>query len=186
MTQIVLLSEKEIRSPRAEPESLRRIADGARQLIEGIREIIWSIDPQQDRLDRLAARLRSTAAEMLEAAEMRAVFQFPEAPPGLPVSPRLRRNLSLILREAVHNAVRHSEARTVWVTFAHVGEALELEVADDGRGFERDSATQGHGLRNIRERAEAVDGVATLESRTSGGARVHVRLPLEPVERPSS
>ena len=186
LTQIVLLSEKEIRSPSAEPESLRRIADGARRLIEGIREIIWSIDPQQDRLDHLAARLRGTAAEMLEAAELRAVLQFPEAPPGLAVSPRLRRNLSLILREAVHNAVRHSEARTVRVSFAHVGEMLELEIADDGRGFERAAATSGHGQRNIRERAVAVGGSAAIESMSSGGVRVRVRMPLEPAGRPRS
>ena len=181
LTQIVLLSEKELRSPSTQPESLRRIADGARGLIEGIREIIWSIDPQHDRLDRLAARLRGTAAEMLEAAELRAELDFPEALPELAVAPRLRRNLSLILREAVHNAVRHSGARTVRVRFAHLGETLELEVADDGRGLDEDAAPSGHGQRNIRERAAAVDGRATIETASGGGVRVRVQMPLESV-----
>ncbi|MEM7351229.1 MAG: two-component regulator propeller domain-containing protein [Acidobacteriota bacterium] len=178
LTQIVLLSEKEKLRPSVGGEGLQTIADSARRLIDGIREIIWSIDPQHDRLDRLAARLRATAAEMLEAADLGAALDFPERPPQLTISPQLRRNLSLILREALHNAVRHAQARRVRVQFAHDDGELLLTVADDGRGFAVDQAAGGNGLRNLRDRAVAVGGATVIDSQPGDGTRVRVRLPL--------
>ncbi len=184
LTQIVLLSEKEIRQTQGDPETLKRIADGARRLIDSIREIIWSIDPEQDRLDRLSSRLRGAVSEALETADLAARLIFPERPPALPISPQLRRNVSLILREAVNNAIRHARANTVEVRFEHLDDHLKIEIADDGRGFDaehllnRPDVSPGNGLRNLKDRAQALGGAVTIESREGDGSRIQVRVPL--------
>ncbi len=178
LTQIVLSSEKEMRRPSPDLDALQRIADGARRLIDAIREIIWSIDPQHDRLDRLLSRLRAAVAETLEVAELQAKLEFPQQPPELPVSPQVRRNLSLIVREAVHNIVRHARASQVRVTCEHDDTEIRLLIADNGRGFDPDLVSEGHGLRNLRNRAQASGGDLTIDSQPGTGTQIRVRLPL--------
>ncbi len=178
LTQIVLLSEKESRQPSSDPATQQRVADSARRLIDAVREIIWSIDPEHDRLDHLLARLRAATADMLEAAELRAELEFPQQPPETVVSPQLRRNLSLILREAVHNAIRHAQATYIRVTCEHDETEIRIVIADDGQGFDIDHVTRGNGLRNLRARARAINGAITIDSGPGEGTRVRVALPI--------
>jgi len=84
-----------------------------------------------------------------------------------------------ITREALSNVRRHASARSCRVTLRRVDSTAELEVADDGRGF--DLATQdgkGHGLPNIRERVAALGGEAQIQSSPGSGTVLRIRIPL--------
>jgi signal transduction histidine kinase len=84
-----------------------------------------------------------------------------------------------IVREALTNVRRHADATRVLVEIRGAGEILELRVVDNGRGFDpADLARGGFGLKGMVERAAAVGGAVTVESRPSDGTRVVVRLPL--------
>lgn len=87
--------------------------------------------------------------------------------------------LGLVLREAVTNAVRHSQARELRVTFAAEARGLRMTVADDGRGFDPKALSPGHlgGLRGMRERLGAVGGRLEVESRPGSGTRIIAWLP---------
>ena len=83
-----------------------------------------------------------------------------------------------LAREALSNVSRHAQAATCRVSLYPEGGDAVLEVDDDGRGF--DPATvggAGQGLRNLRERAERLDGRAEISSRPGQGTRVRVTLP---------
>lgn len=85
-----------------------------------------------------------------------------------------------IAREAISNALRHGGATHVTVRL-HPGDgAICLLVQDDGRGFETRSATHGHGLGNMRARAERIGGTLRIESAPRSGTRVIVTLPVAP------
>jgi signal transduction histidine kinase len=86
-----------------------------------------------------------------------------------------------IAQEALHNVVKHADARHVQVRLEGAGEgSLILTVQDDGRGFDPAGSFPGHiGLHSMQERAERVGGSVTLESRPGAGTRVLVRVPLE-------
>jgi signal transduction histidine kinase len=64
------------------------------------------------------------------------------------------------------------------------GDALRLEVSDDGRGIAEDHRP-GVGLRSMRERAEELGGSCEISSRPGGGARVRARLPYAPLDETS-
>ncbi len=84
-----------------------------------------------------------------------------------------------ILQEALANAARHAEARTLKVTLAFESEQVRMTVKDDGRGFVPESVVQGHyGLRNMSERAAKVGGETRITSAPGQGACVEVTLPL--------
>ena len=85
--------------------------------------------------------------------------------------------LSLALREAVTNVMRHAGARTCRITLEQTEEETRLEVRDDGRGA---SAPEGVGLSVMRERVEGLGG--RLERRVEGGTVVAVVLPRHRTE----
>jgi two-component system, NarL family, sensor histidine kinase DesK len=79
--------------------------------------------------------------------------------------------VSLALREAVTNIVRHAAAKSCRIELRRAGAWVELEVADDGRGGGR----EGAGLGGMRERIESLGGM--LHRDPSRGTRLVVRLP---------
>ncbi len=82
-----------------------------------------------------------------------------------------------IVQEALTNALRHAAARTVVARLARDGDALVVEVRDDGRGYDAAGARTGSGVAGMRERAELLRGTLTVERADGGGTRVLARLP---------
>src|SRR5215203_1259758 len=118
-----------------------------------------------------ALRYRSGAEVTVELGE-----EIPDdrLPPGTPEA------LFRIAQEALANVARHARARQVRVRLGLQGEAVVLEVVDDGQGFDRETASPGMGLRNLRERAESLGGKLELASEPGGGTRISARIPLTP------
>ncbi|MDL9981450.1 sensor histidine kinase [Microbacterium sp. ASV49] len=80
-----------------------------------------------------------------------------------------------IAQEALTNVVRHSAASTATITLDRDGDDLVVTVSDDGVGMQ--NATEGTGIRGIRERAALLDGTARLTEGSRGGTTVTARLP---------
>jgi len=85
-----------------------------------------------------------------------------------------------IVQEALHNAVRHAAAHTVNVTVQHDPRRLDLDIQDDGKGFDP-QRQRGMGLLGIEERVTHLGGTFTVDSRVGHGTRLHVELPLNGV-----
>jgi len=85
-----------------------------------------------------------------------------------------------VAQEALNNVARHAGATRVGVTLTIGHDSLELVIADDGRGFVRDTAAarQSLGLLSIEERVRAVGGTLDIASEPGRGTEVRVRVPL--------
>ena len=81
-----------------------------------------------------------------------------------------------VAQEALTNAARHADARSVELSLGKQGEAVVLEVRDDGRGF-AELVEEGSGLLGMRERAALVDAELTVTSRPRHGTTVRLRVP---------
>jgi two-component system, NarL family, sensor histidine kinase UhpB len=81
-----------------------------------------------------------------------------------------------VAQEALSNAARHSEARSVRVDLRRLDSGVELKVSDDGRGFSFADAEQGLGIEGMRERALLVDGEVEIHSRPGEGTTVWLRI----------
>jgi two-component system sensor histidine kinase DesK len=88
------------------------------------------------------------------------------------VTPAQESVLALALREAITNVVRHAGAKTCRLQLQEVNGACRLEIQDDGRGGLH---TEGHGLRGMRERIEALGG--TLLQDTHDGTKLTITIP---------
>jgi signal transduction histidine kinase len=127
-----------------------------------------------DELDALADRLgRHWAIEVHATVR----------PADLRASGSLMFDLTRLMREGVANAVRHGAAKRVDAVVLRTEGAIELGIADDGKGFsevgrwnDEELTHSGFGPRSLRERARALGGGLDLES-TPDGAMVRIRIP---------
>jgi two-component system, NarL family, sensor histidine kinase DesK len=90
------------------------------------------------------------------------------------LTPLQESTLSLVIREAVTNMIRHAKATRCAITLGENEDELTLEIADNGQGFKGE---EGSGLSGMRERVQALGGSLTLES--VHGVRLGVSLPKQ-------
>ena len=85
-----------------------------------------------------------------------------------------------IAQEALNNVLKHAHAQHVTVRLQRAEAAVQLEINDDGVGFDPSSAetTGGMGLRGIAERAAQLAGTFTLRSAAGAGTYMCVEVPL--------
>ena len=88
-----------------------------------------------------------------------------------------------ISREALVNVQKHAHATRVEVDLDHVGDNLQVRIADDGIGFDSEAIDPGadhFGLRSMRERVESLAGELRIVSRPGAGTRLEATLPWRP------
>jgi signal transduction histidine kinase len=181
-------------------EDRRRLAremhDGVLQELSYIRSEISTFEgPRVERILAASDRAQDEARQMLEALGRsddeplglvlhRAVEQLAqrygvaldlELDESIVVDRAQRHALVRIAREAVLNAVRHGRVERVRVELARDTEGSRLLVSDDGPGFDAAARHTGFGLVSMRERAAALPGTFTIESRPGAGTRVTIR-----------
>lgn len=88
-----------------------------------------------------------------------------------------------VVRELLVNAAKHSQAKSAWVDVKRDKTYIQIEVGDDGIGFEADRFLSqkngsGYGFFSIRERIKHVGGILKVESKARNGTRVFLKVPL--------
>ena len=166
LSLIVLKSELAGRMLQTQPAraalEIAEIEVAARQALGEVRKTITGY-----RSEGFASEL-IRAAEVLETAGVR--LNKPAKAPYL--TPRHEATLSLVLREAVTNIVRHAGASECSIELSTAEDRTQLVIADDGRG---DIRQEGNGLRGMRERVQELGGSLSLDSHR--GTRLQIELP---------
>ncbi len=162
ITHIALLSEL-IQTQHKDGRELRKdiatIATSARSLVQSMSEIIWALNPQNDTLENLLAYSREQSQKYFESFDVNFNIDFPEVVPDIRLSNEQRRNLYLVTREALNNAMKHSGATVIILSLEIVENACCFSVSDNGKGIaEKPGRLDGNGLRNMRNRMKNIGG----------------------------
>lgn len=185
LTRIKLLSElieRESSAPDQTARHARHISRTARELAQGMDEIVWAVNPKKDRLDNLVFYVGAFVEELLGVTHLRYRLHLPDEAPDLTLPAEVRHHVFLAMKEALHNVVKHSQATEVQVRLRLMGRQLEIQVEDDGIGFEPDSAdSKRNGLANMRQRLARIAGTCTIESRPGAGTKVKLTVPARTV-----
>lgn len=157
---------------------LREQATAAEELIISMRDIIWAMQDDQGSLDDLVAYISSHARNYLDAHGIGLALDLDEVWPTVQLSTQQRRNIFLIIKEALHNVVKHANAEQVTLA-VHWRNGLHAVVVDDGNGLPSETKKGGHGLVNMAKRAQQVGGEFTLEPTANGkGTRLTLKVPF--------
>jgi signal transduction histidine kinase/ligand-binding sensor domain-containing protein len=178
LTKIAVLSEVvNYRLGRgAGHESLAEIADISRESVAAMNDIVWAVNPLRDGVWDLARRMRQFANDAFAASDVDVRFSAPDAGEAK-LDGDVRRQVYLVFKEAVNNAVRHSGCSAIEVTLAVGGRELKLTVADDGRGFDPSAESDGNGLASMRRRAAAIGARLDVRSAEGRGTTVALAVP---------
>jgi signal transduction histidine kinase len=159
--------------PAAAAAALAQTEAGLKEAQAEMRMLVTTLRSGPD-ID-LAAALADSLRPLRTHAPARVRLSLTRAPLQLP--PRARWALLRLAEEAVHNALRHSQAGTVRVTLRRRPQAVVLTVADDGIGFDPATVRRGQGLANMAARAAEAGGVLRVASRPGCGTTVAVTVP---------
>jgi signal transduction histidine kinase len=159
------------------------IAENARGLVDALGDIVWSVDPRRDDLASVLRRIREYADDLLLGSGVRWTYTASPDLEYVRLDPQARRNLFLLLKEAVTNVARHAHARSVSLSIGVANGELQAVLQDDGRGFdpaalERGDQSDRHGIASMRARAERLGGRLTIESSAGIGTTLSMQMSL--------
>lgn len=180
LTRISLLSEvaqrqSAVGTPRPDGP-LAVVAGLSRELVDSMSDIVWAINPERDSLGDLMQRMRRFASDVFSAKGIEFQFVLPESERELKLGANLRRELFLIFKEGVNNAVRHSGCTEARVELHVDSASLLLKLIDNGHGFDVVEKSNGHGLSSMRARTEGLGG--KFEVIRSKGTTLSFTIPL--------
>jgi PAS domain S-box-containing protein len=164
--------------PAAARQKIADLRDLQRDALAEMRTLIFELRPASLEQDGLVQAIRTHAAAVEGRTGLAVEVSCPaddfERPP-LDIEEALYR----ITQEALHNVVKHANARSVKIALGRDRNRMTLSIEDDGTGFEPDRVPRGHlGLHGMRQRADAVAGKLSISSKLGRGTRVQVEVRL--------
>ncbi|MBX7151988.1 hypothetical protein K1X84_10135 [bacterium] len=147
---------------------LTEIGRMSRDIIGSMSDIVWSIDARNDTLIHLLTRMKEYALTSLPAGGMTVDLNAEIPTVDRTLKPEVRQNVYLIFKEVCNNILKHSHATHVHITVRPLQENLILTVSDNGVGFSPNVMSAGHGLRNIRARAERLHAALNMDGEPYG------------------
>ncbi|GAA4467378.1 hypothetical protein GCM10023189_50960 [Nibrella saemangeumensis] len=157
---------------------LARISESATALSESMHDIIWAIKPDEETLEDLVTRMRHFANTLLDARGIAFDTAIPPSFTNTRLDLAQRRNLYLIFKEALNNAVKYAECTQVRLSLQVTGSTLTMSLEDNGRGFVPSEIRAGNGLLNLHRRAAEIGGILTVYSIVGQGTRVELSLKI--------
>ncbi len=165
--------------PEKAKEMLRKIAVQSAILMENIGDIVWSMKPGNEQHIQLNAKIKNFVSDVLAAANINYIINIEEGTDDVIKNITAKKNILLIIKEAVNNVVKYSTASQVSISIKKIDEHICVQVADNGKGFDTTAAkSSGDGLRNMQKRAEELKGIFEISSALDKGTTVSALLPI--------
>ncbi|MDI9333542.1 MAG: hypothetical protein QM533_04125 [Cytophagales bacterium] len=159
----------------------KQIAEHAQMAIDELRVAIDSMQSVDGDLATVLATLRYRLAPRLEASDIDLIWRVEALPVLQDLTPQKVLQIQRILLEAFANILKHSKAHNATLSARYYpdGRFIRITLVDDGIGFEPEELeTQGHGLRNMRFRANAIEAEIAFERESPRGCKLTLTLPV--------
>lgn len=173
LSMIGLKSDLAVRLVEKDPsraiEEIKEIRQTASIALKEVRELVADMRAVklQDEIIRIQQILRAADIDLMLDAN----FETTEA------SLFVESVLSMCMKEAVNNIVKHSDASVCHITYHETNDEIILRIQDNGKGYQNEALVQGgNGLKGMQERLEFINGAVHISQQ--GGTIVHIRVPL--------
>ena len=153
---------------------LKKIENQSQKLSENIGDIVWSLKPNKDALMTLSTRIRNSANEILGSSEIDYKIHIDKEIDQEFHDFSERKNVVLIVKEALNNIAKYSKAKEVLINFKKIEKDFVLEITDNGIGFTQ-NFSKGNGLLNMKKRAEEIGG--KFEIISEKGTSIKITIP---------
>ncbi len=154
-------------------ELLQNIEKHTKSLFNGTKDFIWSIDPESDNLSEIFTYIKDFGEELYENVPI----EFYSETFGLngqhtPLPSGYSRQIVLVFKEAMTNALKHANADEVYFTLNLTGAEFVIEFRDNGEGLNSEKLGKGNGFKNMRSRARQINCNVNIESNPEKGGTI--------------
>ena len=159
-------------------EALTQINQNTRQVMENMGDIVWAINTGDGGETAFEAKVKNYGYELLTPLNIQCIYWIDKDVDKRLVNIEARKNVLLIVKEAMNNIAKYSEATEAMVKLEFRNKNLRLEIADNGKGFNEGSIRSGNGLHNMRKRSESLGGSFELGSEKTKGTILRFAIPI--------
>lgn len=165
-------------SPELMRDRIRQISEKSHRMITALDEVVWMMNSKNESVSSLAAYLAAYVEEFLSKTDIVCRIEVPNSYAEKAVTAEVRNNLFPAVKEAVNNAVRHGKPHKIVLKLFVLENTLEIQIQDDGIGFDALHIVHGNGLINLQLRMQKVGGSCRIQSTPRNGTTVSLHVPL--------
>ena len=148
----------------------------ATEMVHKLSDIVWAVNPAKDSLTELWQKLDDYAREIASAKDVKVENETALSVPEIKLSMEERRNIYLLFKESINNAVKYSDCTLLRLTMTEKNGQLTFAVSDNGKGFDQTGAKKGNGLLFMGHRAKELNAQLIVESALNAGTTIQLTL----------
>ncbi|MCB0700462.1 MAG: hypothetical protein KDC11_11460 [Chitinophagaceae bacterium] len=163
---------------------LDKISKSTIKMMEGMNDIVWATKADNDTFEQVTNRMRAFAVNVTEAKGVSLKFDVEKGLERVKVDMKQRKNIYMLFKEVVNNAIKHSECKNLSVTLNLTGKKLDISIIDDGKGFDMGLVNNNidnmgrNGIKGMKERASSIGAKLEIDSVVGQGTKVSLSLYL--------
>ena len=161
-------------------EYLQYISDNSKEMVEKMSDIVWTINPKNDSFDRIIAKLQSYAMNLCAGKGIQLQFDIDEQLQAYSPPMQTRKNIYLLMKEAINNAVKYSGAKNILLSMKMEKEMMMVKINDDGKGFVKNEIIPGNGIANMEDRAKDLEARFSINSVPGKGTAITFQFQIHP------
>jgi signal transduction histidine kinase/ligand-binding sensor domain-containing protein len=158
---------------------LSKVENQSKSLSEKIGDIIWSMKPGKDEFMTLSIRIKNYCNEVLGSTNIKYLITVDPEIDNVITEFSARKNVLLIAKEAINNALKYSKASQINITIEIENNSVLLQISDNGIGF-NPQEIKGNGIGNMKKRANDLNGILTIISNENCGTTIQLQFKLIP------
>lgn len=172
------IAEKNVyTNPAKSEEMMQKIYSQSQFLMNNMNDIVWSMKSADDDGTTLETQIKNFGADLLNDINVSFTYQMDQEVEKLLQSIYSRKNLLLIIKEAINNMAKHSRSTEASLKLGIKDDTIELVIKDNGVGFDVNNNREGNGLKNMQSRVIELKGNMTVHSGINEGTQIEVLIP---------
>jgi signal transduction histidine kinase len=173
------LAEKIVEeNPEKAKDLLKKITANTLSVMDNMGDIVWAMKPATDNGEHLEAKIKNYGLNLLNGQDIACTYHIAPHAASLVKNMNARKHILLIIKEALNNIAKYSNASAASVSLTMEAHAIVVTITDNGIGFDPITVKKGNGLQNMQERCAALKGNCTIQSQPGKGCSIIGRLPL--------
>jgi len=157
---------------------IEKISSTSKELMNRMGDIVWSMKPANEEKYALEARLKNYCSELLTPKNIICSFDIDDKLSASISHPEIRKNILLIVKEAINNISKYSEASKADISLRQQNDQVLLTINDNGKGYDAGTIHQGNGLGNIELRCKQLEGKCNIQAVQEKGVTIVCSFPI--------
>lgn len=157
---------------------IQKIKTISQQMQDSMHEIVWGLHHKNDSMEQLLQKLQVFSVEATSLKKMELIFFTDENVKKIKLQQEQRNTIFMVVKEAVNNAVKYSNSPRISISFSAKNAKLFFSITDEGKGFEIETVSKGHGLSAMQERINKLKGKLSITTNPNEGTRIWVEIGL--------